>query len=128
MANNPIPQRRLPVVQIVLLTLWGLLTALMLLAVVVGLACAALGLVSLLVDLGGVLEIRLGGEVVRTTAQKSELIALGVVLVGLGVCFWRLNRRGSLVGALLCYIALLALFGAIAWATGSAEVLSVGGP
>jgi len=129
MENNPIQRRRLPaVLQVVLLPLWGLICALMLLSAIVGLGCVLLGMLSLFVDLSGFLGMQLGGESVRTTAQKVQFMAVGAAMASTGVGFWWLSRRGSVVGALICYAALMALFLAIAWATGRADVISVGRP
>jgi hypothetical protein len=128
MENNPNWFRRLPVVlQGILLTLWVLICGLMLLAAIVGLGCAILGLVTLFVDVSGFLEMQLGGEPVRTTTQKVQFLAVGAVVASTGIGFWWLSRRGNVVGALICYGILVAVFLAIAWATGRADVISVGG-
>jgi hypothetical protein len=58
----------------------------MLLSALVGLACAALGLLSLLVDLSGTLALRLGGAAISTPAQKVAFLALGLAMAGLGTC------------------------------------------
>jgi hypothetical protein len=79
------------------------------------------------VDLSGFLEIQLGGDLVRTTMQKVQFMAVGAVLASTGIGFWLLSRRGYVVGALICYAILLAVFLAIAWASGRADVISVGG-
>jgi hypothetical protein len=128
MENNPVQRRRLPVVlQVILLPLWGLICGLMLLSAIVGLGCVVLGMLSLCVDLSGFLEMQLGGESVRTTTQKVHFMALGAVMASTGIGFWWLSRRGYVVGARICYGVLMALFLAIAWATGRADVISVGG-
>src|SRR5262245_60891986 len=125
MENNPIQRRRLPAV---LLPLWGLICALMLLSAIIGLGCVVLGMLSLFVDLSGFLEMQLGGESVRTTTQKVRFMAIAAVMASTGIGFWWLSRRGYVVGALICYAVLMALFLAIAWATGRADLISVGGP
>jgi hypothetical protein len=128
MENNPNQRRQLPVVlQGILLTLWVLICGLMVLSAIIGLGCVVLGLLSLFVDLSGFLEMQLGGEPVRTTTQKVQFVVVGAVLASTGMGFWWLSRRGYVVGALICYGILMAVFLAIAWATGRAEVISVGG-
>ena len=128
MENKPVQRRRLPLVlQVILLLLWGLICALMLLSAIIGLGCVVLGMLSLFADLSGSVEMQLGGEPVQTTTQKVQFMAAGAVMAGAGIGFWWLSRRGNLVGALICYAVLMAVFLAIAWATGRADVISVGG-
>jgi hypothetical protein len=128
MENKPVQRRQLPVVlRVILLPLWGLICGLMLLSAIIGLGCVVLGTISLFVDLSGFLEMHLGGESVRTATQKVLFTAVGAVLAITGIGFWWLSRRGYVVGALLCYAVLLALFLAMAWATGRTDVISVGG-
>jgi hypothetical protein len=128
MENKPVQRRHLPVVlQVILLPLWGLLCGLMLLSAIIGLGCVVLGVLSLFVDLSRFLDMQLGGESVRTTSQKLLFAAVGAVLASTGTGFWWLSRRGYVVGALICYAVLMALLLAIVWATGRADLISVGG-
>jgi hypothetical protein len=128
MENNPNQFGRLPVVlQGILLTLWVLICGLMALSAIIGLGCVVLGLLSLFVDLSELLEIQLGGEPVRTAIQKVQFMAVGAVMASTGIGFWWLSRRGYVVGALICYAILVAVFLAIALASGRADVISVGG-
>jgi hypothetical protein len=132
MENKSMPPHRPPgVLRVILLALgsllWALIGALMGLSAIVGLACAVLGTLSLFVDLNSSLEMQLGDESVRTTAQKILFAAVGAVMAIAGIGFWWLRLRGHFWGALLCYAVLLGLFLAVAWTSGSASVISVGG-
>ena len=91
------------------------------------LACVVLAALSLLGGLGGVVELRLGGVPAQTATQKGLFLVVGLAMAACGAAFWWQARRGSTVGALLCWAALVAIFGAIASAYGSADVISVGG-
>jgi hypothetical protein len=128
MENNANWFRRLPLVlQGILQTLWVLICLVMVMSAIIGLGCVILGLLSLFVDLSGFLEMQLGGEPVRTTTQKVQFVVVGTVVASTGIGFWWLSRRGYVVGSLICYAILVAIFLAIAWATGRADVISVGG-
>ena len=122
-------RRELP---LVLGLLWGLIWSficlLMLLSAVIGLGCVVLGTVSLFVDVSGLLEMDLGGVVVRTTAQKSLFAAFGAVMAGCGIGFWWQSRRGHPVRALIFYAVLMGLFLVVGLVTGQRNVISVGGP
>jgi hypothetical protein len=128
MENQPVQRRQLPVVlQGIGLLLWGFLCALMLLSAIIGLGCVLLGMLSLFVDLSRLLDMQLGSASVRTTTQKVLFAVVGAVMASTGIGFWWLNRRGYIAGALICCTVLMGLFLAIAWATGRADVISVGG-
>jgi hypothetical protein len=121
--------RQLPVVvQGILLVLWAIICGLMLLSAIIGLVCVVLGIVSLFVDLSGFLDLQVGGEAVKTAGQKLLFIAVGAGMATTGIAFWRLRGRGYIGGALLCYALLLGLYVVVALATGSPNILSVGGP
>jgi hypothetical protein len=129
MTNERAPHPRLPVVRRILLPLaLGFLCCLMALAALCGLICLIVGGLSLFVDLSGILSMELGGETVRTTAQKAAFMGLGAAMVCLGSGFLWQYRRDSPGGALLCFVGLLVLLGAISLVTGSANILSLGGP
>jgi hypothetical protein len=126
MENEPV-QRQHPVVpQLILLLLWGVICLFMLLSAIIGLVCFVLGVISLGVDLSGVLEVRLGGESVRTATQKVLFTAVGAVMAIAGIAFLWLHRRGSIGRALVVFAVLTGLFVVIGWLTGSADILSVG--
>jgi hypothetical protein len=126
----PMPNQLPEGIRVILLALlsliWALISGLMLLSAIVGLACVVLGALSLFVDLNGVLEMQLGGDSVRTTTQKVLFTAVGAVMAVTGTVFWVLRQRGYVVGALLCYAVLLGLFLVVAWTSGRADVISVG--
>jgi hypothetical protein len=125
---NPVPRRQLPlVVQVPLLLLWGGICWFMVLVGLIGLSCVLLGLFSLVVDLSGVLKIRLAGQEVRAVTDKLLFTGLGAVLALVGIEFLWLARRDQAGRALLLWAQLLAVFAMLAWATGSTEILSVGG-
>jgi hypothetical protein len=99
----------------------------MLVWTLIGLGCFVLGLVSLLVDLSGVLEIQLGGESVRTTGQQILFTAVGAGMSVTGIGFWWLWRRAYTGRALLVFALLLGLVLVAAWVTGRGDLISVGG-
>jgi hypothetical protein len=123
--KGPARRWRMP---IILLPIWGVITGLMMLSALLGLGCVVLGALSLFVDLSGLLSMRLGGEIVRTTTQKLLFMAVGAVMALAGIGFWRLNRRGYLVSPLICLAVLLGLFLVVALVAGRGDVISVGGP
>jgi hypothetical protein len=121
------PPEGFRVILIALLSLlWSLIGGLMALLAIVGLACAVLGALSLFVDFNGVLEMQLAGEPVRTSTQQVLFTGVGAVLTITGIVFWVLRQRGYVMGALLCYAAVLGLFLVIAWMSGRADVISIG--
>jgi hypothetical protein len=127
--DTTVESRQLPWPLLLLLQiLWALISLLMLLMAVIGVICLALGALSLVVDLSRFLEMQLGGEPVRTTAQKALFAGVGAVMALTGIGFWWLRQRGSVAGALICWVLLLVLFLAVAWTTGRGEVISVGMP
>ena len=120
------------VLRVILLFLWSLIwammSALMLLVAIIGIACVVLGVVSLFVDLGTFFDMQLGGQSVRTPTQKGLFAAVGALMAITGIGFWWLRLRGSVVGALICYGVLLGLILAVAWTYGRGDVISIGGP
>jgi hypothetical protein len=128
MSNNPVSRRQFPLVlQVLWFLLLGIICGIMLLSALIGVVTLVLGLLSLGVDLGGVLKMYLGGAEVRTATQKLLFAALGAVLTLAGIGFLWLYRRGYIGRALLVSAALMGLFVAISWLTGSADILSVAG-
>jgi hypothetical protein len=126
MDTNPLPRRPLAaLLQGTLLLLWGVVCLFMLLSAVVGLVCVVLGILSLAVDLSGVLQMQLGGEVVRTSTQKVLFTTVGAGMALAGMVFLWLHRRGHIGRALIVFALLVALFAVVGWRTGS--VISVGG-
>ena len=107
--------------------LLGILCTIMALSALIGVATLVLGLLSLGVNLEGVLKMHLCGAEVHTAAQKLLFAALGAAMTLLGVGFLWLYRRGSIGLALLVFVAFLGLFAAIGWLSGSADILSAGG-
>jgi hypothetical protein len=128
MDNTPLQRRPLAaLLQGTLLLLWGVICLLMLLSAVAGLGCVVLGILSLGVDLSGVVQMQLGGEVVRTTTQKVLFTTVGAGMALTGIAFLWLHRRGYIGRALIVFALLVGLFAVIGWWTGSADILSVGG-
>src|SRR5262245_433598 len=128
MSNNPVPRLRFPLaLQVLWFLFLGILCGVMLLSALIGVVMLVLGLLSLGVDLGGVLKMYLGGAEVRTAAQKLLFAALGAVMTLAGIGFLWFYRRGYIGRALLVYAALMGLFLAVSWLTGRADILSVGG-
>ncbi len=128
MSNNPVSPRQRPLVlQVLWAVLLGLIAGMMLLSALGGVVCLILGLVSLGVDLSGVLKLYLGGAEVRTAAQKLLFAALGAVMTVAGIAFLWSSRRERVGRALMVFAALMGLFAAISWLAGSGNVLSVGG-
>jgi len=125
MESNPPQRRQLPLgLRVVLLPLWWLITLLMLLSAVLGLACVVVGVISFFVE-GGFLGMRLGGEAVLTVTQKVLFTSVGAAVGVAGIGFWWLRQRGYVVGALIVYALLLALVLAIGWFTGSSSIISL---
>jgi hypothetical protein len=128
MNDNPDERGQLPlVVRLPLLILWGTICALMSLSAIIGLVCVVLGAVSLLGGLEGLVVMRLGGMPIQTATQKGLFMVVGLAMVATGAAFWWQARQGTVIGALIWWGALMALFLAIAWAFGSSNVISVGG-
>jgi hypothetical protein len=128
MSNNPVSPRQPPLVlQVLRVVLLGIIAGIMLLSALVGVVCLVLGLVSLGVDLSGVLKLYLGGAEVRTTAQKLLFAALGAVMAVAGIAFLWLSRRERVGRALMVFAALVGLLAAMSWLAGSGNILSVGG-
>jgi hypothetical protein len=129
MEKKPGHRRDLPLVLGLLWGLiWGLICLFMVLSAVIGLGCVAFGTVSLFVDLSGLLEMALGGEVVQTTAQKILFAAFGAVMAGCGIGFWWQSRRGHPVRALIFCTVLMGLILVLGLVTGQRSVISVSGP
>jgi hypothetical protein len=99
----------------------------MLASTIIGLGCVVLGMISLLVDLNGFLEIQIGGEPVRTTEQKLLFTVVAAGLAFTGIRFWCLWMRGYTLRAVLVCVLLLTLILLVAWTTGRGDLLSVGG-
>jgi hypothetical protein len=126
MNTKPDRRREIPMVlQALGGIIWGMMCLVMAMSAVLGLVCFIVGGISLFVERWP-LELSLGGTPVRTTMQKALFTFAGAVIFTIGVAFWWLRRRGSVLAAVLMYVyvALLAL--ALAWATGSNEVISIG--
>jgi len=128
MSNNPVSPRQPPLVlQVLWVVLLGIIAGIMVLSALAGVVCLILGLVSLGVDLSGVLKLYLGGAEVRTTAQKLLFAAVGPVMTVAGIAFLWLSRRERVGRALMVFAALLGLLAAMSWLAGSGNILSVGG-
>jgi hypothetical protein len=92
---------------------------------VFGLICFIVGGISLFVERWP-LELSLGGAPVQTTPQKALFVFAGAVIFTIGVAFWWLRRRGSVLATVLMYVYVVLLALALAWATGSNEIISIG--
>jgi hypothetical protein len=114
-------------VQVFLVILWALISLLMLVFALIGLACVVLGVISMFFEPGRFLELQLGGEIVQTTTQKLLFTAVGAVMAVAGIAFWWLRQHDRIGAAVFCYLVLMALFLAISWATGRGDIVSVGG-
>jgi hypothetical protein len=128
MDTNPVQRRQLSAVwQLILLPLSALSCMFMLVWTLIGLGCVVLGLSSLLVDLSGELEMRLGGELVRTTGEQMLFTAVGAGMAATGIGFWWLWRRAYTGRALLVCALLLGLLLIAVWVSGRGDLVSVGG-
>ncbi len=126
MDNDPPSRAQAPGTwPILLLPLWVIVAAFMAVAALVGFAGVVIGLLSL-VGLSGTLQLAVAGEAVRTTGQRWLFTGMAAALLVAGIAFWWLHRRGRTGLALLAWVALVALFLAVGWATGRSDVLSVG--
>jgi hypothetical protein len=125
MENEAIQRKAPGIVLGVWAIIWGLMCGVMLLSAVLGLVCFVVGAISFLVERWP-LEMYVGGALVQTTAQKALFTGIGAALCGIGIGFWWLRQRGYIVGAVVLYAAVVVLVLALAWITGSSDLLSVG--
>ena len=105
--------------------LWVLMCLVMAMWAVLGLICFIVGGISLFVE-HWPLELSLGGTPVRTTMQKALFTFAGAATFAIGVAFWWLYRRRSVLAAVLMYVYMVLVGLALAWATGSNEFISIG--
>jgi hypothetical protein len=128
MDHEPFRRRKLPVVVLGIgAVIWGLMCGVMFLSVILGLVCFVVGAISFVVGRWP-LEMYLGGTLVQTTAQKALFTCAGAALAVIGIGFWWLRQRGYIVGAVVLYAAVVVLALAVAWITGSRDLLSIGWP
>jgi hypothetical protein len=109
-----------------LVFLWVLISGIMGLLAMIGVASVLLGISSLFVDLSKWLDLQLCGQSVQTTAQKVQFTAVGAAMAVTGIGFWWLRQRGYVRAALLCYAVLMALFLVLGLESGRGDIIGVG--
>lgn len=120
------PRRRVPLVlQGLWALVWALMGGVMLLSILLGGICFVVGLLSLVFD-GLPLQLNLGGTLARTPAQKGLFAAAGAALALTGCVFWWLRRRGSTIGAVVLYLAVVLVIFVLAWVADSKDLISIG--
>jgi hypothetical protein len=126
MDTKPDRRREIPMIlQALGGLIWGMMCLVMALSAVLGLVCFIVGGISLFVE-HWPLELSLAGRPVQTTMQKALFTFAGAVIFTIGVAFWWLRRRGSVLAAVLLYVYVVLLGLALAWATGKNELISIG--
>jgi hypothetical protein len=105
--------------------IWVLMCLVMAMWAVIGLVGFIVGGISLFVE-HWPLELSLAGTPVRTTMQKALFTFAGAATFTIGVAFWWLHRRHSVLAAILMYVYMVLVGLALAWATGSNEFISIG--